>query len=323
MSVYVANFGVENYEWPECLKRSTVSTVNEKDDYELWKRGDREGYIQARMKKLTVAGNVPTRAVASRWFNLMTTISETVGDVWLHRAGPKVWWTRSLDQPPTYYERVEPVETALDVVVCHKPCEPWRSQSETGVDLFWDGIHPKAKGFLATTATMMKLTPDNAAYAMALIRGEPLDHWHDRPDWTEKLNDAKTKNAKIYGGLDKCIWRMADTAFHTVQYANGQIVQKTVKNKDCDFPSKPELEAHIRGLIETQNGLCAITGLKLNYDDPLEDQEMCASLDRLDSSGHYTSGNLQVVCKFVNRWKGADDNAGFQRLVDILMGNTP
>lgn len=37
MSVYIANFGVQNYEWPECLKRGTIATVNEVKAFELWK----------------------------------------------------------------------------------------------------------------------------------------------------------------------------------------------------------------------------------------------------------------------------------------------
>ena len=321
MSVYIANFGVQNYEWPECLKRGTIATVNEVGAFELWRDGDREGYIQTRLKGLTVAGKQPTRAVASRWFNLMSTITQSVGDVWIHRDGARLWWTRTNEEPPTYYQRIEPVHPRRNVVVCHKPTDPWRNTSETGAGLFWDALHPKAKDFLATESTLQRLAPDNAAYAIALIRGEPLDAWHALPAWTAKVAESKNKTggAKVYGGLDKCVWRMADTAFHTTQYANGQTVAKVVKNKDCDFHSKTALEDYIRELIEVQEGQCAITGLKLNYDDPLEDDEMRASLDRIDSGGHYSKGNLQVVCRFVNRWKGADDNAGFKRLIDMLM----
>ena len=52
----------------------------------FWEIGDRESYIQNRMKNdKTAAGIKPTRPVASRWFNLMTTIVESSGDVWVHR----------------------------------------------------------------------------------------------------------------------------------------------------------------------------------------------------------------------------------------------
>lgn len=46
--------------------------------------------------------------------------------------------------------------------------------------------------------------------------------------------------------------------------------------------------------------------------------EMKASLDRIDSSGHYEQGNLQLVCKFINRWKGAAPNAQFLSLLNEL-----
>jgi len=35
----------------------------------------------------------------------------------------------------------------------------------------------------------------------------------------------------------------------------------------------------------------------------------------VDSSRHYEPGNLQVVCKFVNQWKGAMANEEFKRLI--------
>ncbi len=58
---------------------------------------------------------------------------------------------------------------------------------------------------------------------------------------------------------------------------------------------------------------CALTGLMLGYDGECDDKEMLASLDRIDSSGHYTAGNVQIVCRFMNRWRGADDDALVRR----------
>lgn len=45
------------------------------------------------------------------------------------------------------------------------------------------------------------------------------------------------------------------------------------------------------------------------------------SLDRIDSNGHYEKDNLQVVCKFANRWKSASDNGEFKRLIEIIRSN--
>lgn len=327
MAVYVALFGEDNYEWPECLKRSTVATPNEVDDFQLWLAGDREGYIRHRMAGLTVAGKKPTRAVASRWFDLKTIVSQSIGDTWIHSDGTRLWWTRTNEVPPEYVEKIEPVGRKRHVMICHKPCEPWRSVNLKGAGLFWDALHPKARDILTTPATIRELKGSNGAYAMALIRGDDLSPWHDLPEWqakaAEKLAKAKAgKNAKtggtVYDGFAKAAYRMAATALATAAQANGQAVMKNMKVKDFEFTSTNALEAYVKDLCEMQEHLCAITGLPLVYDDPEEDPEMFASLDRIDSSGHYAEGNLQVVCRFVNRWKGASDDSEFRRLIGLL-----
>ncbi|MBV0893271.1 hypothetical protein KTN05_15765 [Paracoccus sp. Z118] len=329
MAVYVALFGEDNYEWPDCLRRSTVATPNEVGDYALWLAGDREGYIARRMKQLTVAGKQPPRAVASRWFDLKTIVSQSIGDTWIHSDGVRLWWTRTNEEPPEYVEKVEPVGRKRHVMICHKPCEPWRSTNLKGAGLFWDALHPKARDILTTPATIRELKGPNGAYAMALIRGDDLSPWHGLPDWQAKAANtlAKAQAGKsvktggiVYDGFSKAAYRMAMTAFETAAQANGQIVPKTMKLKDVCFPSTQALEAHVKDLCTMQEHLCAITQLPLVYVDSDGDPEMFASLDRIDSSGHYAKGNLQVVCRFINRWKGASEDAEFRRLVGMLMG---
>lgn len=112
---------------------------------------------------------------------------------------------------------------------------------------------------------------------------------------------------------------MAYTAFNTTDHANGQQVLRTVKNKDMAFASQKELEDHILELLQVQADLCVLTDLPLNLDEREGDPEMRASLDRIDSNGHYARGNLQIVCRFANRWKGASDNEQFRRLMDVVM----
>src|SRR3546814_6470765 len=63
--------------------------------------------------------------------SLMTIISETSGDIWIHRDGYHLWWTTSRDDPPTFEAKTEPVGRKRDVIICHKPCEPWRSEEHT------------------------------------------------------------------------------------------------------------------------------------------------------------------------------------------------
>jgi len=321
VAVYIANFGIQNYEWPECLRRGTIATMNDFDVFDYWKSGNRQAYTDIVMSRKTAARKTPTKAVASRWFNLMTIVDQSAGDIWIHRDGAYLWWTRSKDEPSVFYERVEPVSSGNRVIVCHKPCEPWRKTSELGAGIFWDALHPKAKDFLSTEATLQQLSPGYAAYAMALIRGGDLSAWETLPVWKAKASASKGQSTgvRVYSGMQRAVWRMADTAFNTVAQANGQQTMKTVKNKDCVFSSKEALQAHIRDLLEMQEHQCAITGLRLNYDDPDEDPELKASLDRIDSNGHYAEGNLQVVSAFINKWKGASDNDQFKRLIDMLM----
>ena len=109
---------------------------------------------------------------------------------------------------------------------------------------------------------------------------------------------------------------MAMTAFATVAGANGQQVLRTVKNKEMRF-SRDELEKYILDLIEAQEGLCAVTQLTLQLDGEYDDAELLGSLDRIDSDGHYEPGNLQIVCRFINRWKGAGDDSQFRRLIEL------
>jgi len=115
----------------------------------------------------------------------------------------------------------------------------------------------------------------------------------------------------------RAIERMTTTVWDTVANANGQQVLRTVKNKELRF-SRRDLEKHIADLIEGQEGLCAITHLKLQFDDEHNDSELLCSLDRIDSDGHYEPGNLQVVCRFVNRWKNDGNDGEFRRLVQLM-----
>lgn len=317
--VYIANFGRENYEWPNCLARRTVATMNAISAHDFWSKGDRDGYVEHCLKHMTTAtGNRPTRPVASRWFNLMTVISETNGDIWIHRERDQLWWSISKDEPPTILLDIDPTRSGDQrVYVCHKPCQPWSDHNRNGTRLDWKSLHPKAKEFLFTEGTLQRLADDNAAYAIALISGDDLAPWHSRTEWKAKLAAAKAAPGKIFSSREKAIARMAMIAMKTAATANGQEVLRTIKNKEVRFDHL-ELEKYIADLIRGQEGLCALTGIELGYDGECEDGELLCSLDRIDSDGHYEAGNLQVVCKFANRWKNAEKDDEFRRLIGLV-----
>lgn len=332
MQVFIANFGRQNYEWPVCRERGTVATMNAVAVQPLWEAGDRDGYINNRMANdTTAAGAKPTRATASRWFNLMSIVSETAGDVWVHKDGDELWWTTSLRDAPHFETKIEGIDRGREVVVCHKPCEKWSNRTKLGTPLRWNELHPKAKDFLSTEATLQALSPSYREYTLALIAGASLDFWHTSPKWANRTETAKKGYAPVKYGtqVDKIAYqrafelfnavetaeRMARTALATTNSANGQTVECVVKRKDLMFASTVDLQNHILHLLAAQEGNCELTGLPFDLDEANGDPAMYASLDRIDSSGHYETGNLQIVCRFANFWKGASDDKEFRRLI--------
>ena len=105
------------------------------------------------------------------------------------------------------------------------------------------------------------------------------------------------------------------TVMATVK-ASGTASTVVQKDKECRFRDQFELERYIDELFTNNEGLCALTGLQMILDGDDGDPELVCSLDRIDSNGHYERNNLQIVCKFANRWKGASANDEFLRLLE-------
>ena len=110
---------------------------------------------------------------------------------------------------------------------------------------------------------------------------------------------------------------MTQTMFATVAAATGETKLTRIKLKETTL-GQQDCEALLLLKMGEQEDRCAITGLPLGYDRECDDNEMLVSLDRINSSGHYTPDNVQLVCRFVNRWKGADEDALFRRLMKVL-----
>ena len=320
MKVYVANFGEQNYEWETCLAQGTIATMNDVEVQPLWEAGDREGYIINRMREVSRAGKPVIRPVASRWYDLMTIITESEGDIWFHSDQSRLWWTTSRPGPIEFYGKLEPVGRKRDVIVGHKPCDPWSNRTRAGNPLYWDALHPKAKNIFTVQSTLRQMSPENTAFALALIGDKDVSAWHNLKDWKQKAAEAKTKMGAVrsLGDREIAAMNMANQAVATVGQSNGQETIRVVKNKNLGFPSKYELEQFILELLDQQEELCALSGLKMELREPCEDPQLLCSLDRIDSSGHYAPDNLQIVCRFLNRWKRDSENKEFIRLLDIL-----
>ena len=86
--------------------------------------------------------------------------------------------------------------------------------------------------------------------------------------------------------------------------------QSTViaKNKEWRFRDDEHFLSEVNSLLDQAQGRCALSNVQL---DPTgQHPELSPSLDRKRSDGHYEPGNLQIVARFINRWKSdmADDD---------------
>jgi len=325
MQVYIANFGRNNHLWPICFAYPSVATVEDEDLRGFWLAGNRQGYIECAISsKKTAGGLTPTPSVASRWFNLAHIISNSADDLWIHREKNELWWTHTRADEVDVSGPEFDAEQGERVYILHKPTTPWSSTTRTGRLLEWKALHPKAQHFLFTEGTLQKPSPDNATYAIALINGDILDSWELREEWKKAAASSRRGTAKVFTAQERSAARMAVQARDTAAQARGQQVVRTVKAKDLRFVSQHDFEAFLLKLIEAQDGVCALTGLPLQFDGEQDDSELLCSLDRVDSSGHYEDGNLQVVCRFANRWKNDGENAEFRRLIKLIrdLGST-
>lgn len=79
----------------------------------------------------------------------------------------------------------------------------------------------------------------------------------------------------------------------------------------------------VMGVFLDQNGLCALSGVRMTYD--WYEAPTHASLDRIDSDGHYTLDNVQFVCRIVNMMKSDTPQAEFvkwcKRITDAASKN--
>lgn len=131
----------------------------------------------------------------------------------------------------------------------------------------------------------------------------------------------KTAPGKTLDGWEKAASAMAINAEAAAKQSKQGATTKHPKPKELRM-SPAAIREYATRLMEEQRRRCAITGLPLLAEDDA-DLERYPSLDRIDSEGHYEEGNLQVVCRFVNRWKGADDDVLFRRLIALVRSSAP
>src|SRR3546814_15521059 len=86
MKVFISNFGKGNSLWPGCLSRPAIAAFDDAGAHQYWLQNDKPGYIAYCLANTrTQQGIQPTTGVASRWFNLVTTVVASEGAGWFHR----------------------------------------------------------------------------------------------------------------------------------------------------------------------------------------------------------------------------------------------
>lgn len=128
---------------------------------------------------------------------------------------------------------------------------------------------------------------------------------------------ARNNAGRVLSSREISIYEMANSIERTVGNSNGQTVQQTVRNKELRM-TRPELEKHIKFLLENQKNCCNLSGIPFHFHGQDADDNLKPSPDRIDSNGHYEVGNLQIVCRFINFWKGSQDNTEFKRLLTLV-----
>jgi hypothetical protein len=137
-------------------------------------------------------------------------------------------------------------------------------------------------------------------------------------DVSHRQNDGRVgRTAVSNDGAKGAARQMARSIIRTVAASNGQQVGIRLKNKATDLTER-ELERVLHKLQKQQKHRCALTGLRFQYGGSDNDEAFLPSPDRIDSSGHYVDGNIQIVCRFVNFWKGSTPDARFRELLGIV-----
>jgi hypothetical protein len=128
---------------------------------------------------------------------------------------------------------------------------------------------------------------------------------------------GRKDSGRVLGARDRSIVAMRYSVENTTRNANGQIVERTVKNKDLKMTSM-ELEKFLTATLDLQGNCCALTGIPFHFLGPDADKNLLPSVDRIDSNGHYEPENLQIVCQFINFWKSDRDNEEFKHLLMLV-----
>jgi hypothetical protein len=315
---YIANLGLKNIHWPICRSESVLTLETSRTLYDFWLQRDRRGWIDwASKNERMINGQLAIAPVASRWFNLITIFHDTLNDVWLHRAGDYLYWALSEPGAISVEALQDPRGRDREFILLKRQTFKWADRARDGRRLLWKSIHHKAHDFLRTEATYQEVQNDRGYrdYALALLEGPPLEEFHTRPDW--RARQGIRSSGRTLSSLEKTIINAMLNIKGTVARADGRLIETVAKIKKI-VGNEEDFKRFLEHLYRQQEGLCALTGLKMLLLDDEGEDDFRLSVDRVDSAGDYTTSNVQLVCRFANFWKSASDNARFKQLIQVI-----
>lgn len=323
--IYTIITGDQRYFWPECLKDNFVSLSFDKPYFEAWYAGDREAHLAVSMKHAKASKNGKTdqaiQSESTTWFNYANKLKDSEYDIFITRVENDLFWATSTTGDVFFRPHKDPSDGREVVAIC-KPVTKWSQFDQQHRKLTWMTLHKRARVFVAAqTALFQVVDEEMREYLHALLKGDDLSQWHSLPAWRARQGESD----HCYQAFSKTIKQQSvhDMMFNmikTVNFANGQLIEVPVKQKDLNGCSIEEMETHLLELFDLQLGRCALTNIVMH----LSGQEgmnldLKTSADRKDSKGHYEIGNMQIVCRFVNMWKSAMPDQKFRDLLKLVI----
>ncbi len=326
-SIFVIKAGADNYFWPETHKLHIAALMLDKPYYEAWAADDMEAHLAVHMSRAGKGqDHSSVKAESTRWFNYATKVSSSVDDIFINIVGNDVWWTKSSSGQSAVSNRVtiphlDPTG-GQEVVAVGVRTDGWKQYTKNGVKLTLKTIHKRALDFLKKQSALAPVADeDMKLYLTTLLEGGDLSGWHSRSTWKEKQGENTGHYLAIQASLlENGLTQLMLSIEGTVAFANGQVIDKKIKDKKLTGCTPAEMKQHLKGLWDKQDGKCALTGIAMHLPgQPGLDKDLMVSPDRIDSSGHYSLENVQLVCRFANYWKLASDNVRFMELLDLVV----
>lgn len=309
MKIYIANFGSRNWYWDRCKERSVIMFIDDARLVPLWLSGNQEEYKNIALNIYSRSEKPLAEQTATKWFTNNELFRNTHDDIWLHRDGNSLWWTISKNEPLIIEEGLNPAPRLPDSAesfIILKPCMQWQDENIDGIKIAWNDLSDDMKNYLDLRGGTVR-TVNNLVYdeILNLLMINSLS-----------INDIKSR-IQISDPWNASISRMVKTALDTVKASNST-ANVVYKNKEFLFSSIDEAKKYIRDIIINQNGLCNLSKIPLEFEETPFSEFSC-SLDRINSDLNYEKNNLQVVCKFINRWKSDMDNESFKKLLNSVI----